>query len=85
MGPIDAIFNLGVELKDGLLETQTKKTFLASLAPKAQATMHLDQATRNLCPTLRSVFEKSPTVDFLLQIFCSIFFSFLWTRKCRSK
>ncbi|XP_063924547.1 fatty acid synthase-like [Zophobas morio] len=53
LGPVDAIFNLAVVLKDALFEDQTQETFETSLAPKARATLYLDQITRKLCPKLR--------------------------------
>jgi uncharacterized lipoprotein YajG len=53
LGPIDAIFNLAVVLKDALLEDQTEETFRLSLAPKARTTIYLDQITREICPHLR--------------------------------
>ena len=34
---------------------QTEETFLASLTPKAQAVVHLDHVTQELCPNLRFV------------------------------
>ncbi|KAJ3652436.1 hypothetical protein Zmor_018400 [Zophobas morio] len=53
LGPVDAIFNLAVVLKDALFENQTQENFEASLAPKARATLYLDRVTRKLCPKLR--------------------------------
>ncbi|KAJ3653406.1 hypothetical protein Zmor_012660 [Zophobas morio] len=53
LGPVDAIFNLAVVLKDALFEDQTQETFETSLAPKARATLYLDRVTRKLCPKLR--------------------------------
>ncbi|XP_063923651.1 fatty acid synthase-like [Zophobas morio] len=53
LGPVDAIFNLAVVLKDALFENQTEETFETSLAPKARATLYLDRVTRKLCPKLR--------------------------------
>ncbi|XP_063925092.1 fatty acid synthase-like [Zophobas morio] len=53
LGPVDAIFNLAVVLKDTLFENQTHENFETSLAPKARATLYLDRVTRKLCPKLR--------------------------------
>ncbi|KAJ3652416.1 hypothetical protein Zmor_018384 [Zophobas morio] len=53
LGPVDAIFNLAVVLKDALFENQTQENFEASLAPKARATLYLDRVTRKLCRKLR--------------------------------
>jgi fatty acid synthase len=40
LGPIDAIFNLAVVLKDALLKDQTEDSFRLSLAPKAGTTTY---------------------------------------------
>ncbi|KAJ3652417.1 hypothetical protein Zmor_018385 [Zophobas morio] len=53
LGPVDAIFNLAVVLKDALFQNQTQENFEASLAPKVHATLYLDRVTRKLCPKLR--------------------------------
>ncbi|XP_022831505.1 fatty acid synthase [Spodoptera litura] len=53
MGPVDAIFNLAVILKDSIFQNQTPETFKTSFAPKALATMHLDKLSRKLCPGLK--------------------------------
>jgi fatty acid synthase len=60
LGPIDAIFNLAVVLKDALLKDQTEDSFRLSLASKAGTTTYLDQITREICPHLRSVLSKLP-------------------------
>ncbi|XP_011700359.1 PREDICTED: fatty acid synthase-like, partial [Wasmannia auropunctata] len=52
-GPVDAIFNLGVVLKDSVLENQTAETFAESFQSKARATQILDKLTRKICPKLR--------------------------------
>ncbi|XP_011705392.1 PREDICTED: fatty acid synthase-like, partial [Wasmannia auropunctata] len=52
-GPVDAIFNLGVVLKDGILKNQTAETFAESFQSKARATKILDKLTRKICPKLR--------------------------------
>ena len=57
LGPVDAIFNLAVVLKDALFENQTEETFETSLAPKARATLYLDRVTRKLCPKLRLIYN----------------------------
>ncbi len=38
LGPIGGIFNLAVQLLDGILENQTATSFAQCLAPKALAT-----------------------------------------------
>ncbi|KAH9640519.1 hypothetical protein HF086_001568 [Spodoptera exigua] len=53
MGPVHAIFNLAVILKDSIFQNQTPETFKTSFAPKALATMHLDKLSRKLCPDLK--------------------------------
>nr|CAH7769735.1 unnamed protein product [Callosobruchus chinensis] len=52
-GPVHAIFNLAVVLADALFENQTPKSFVTSFEPKANATQHLDEITREMCPDLR--------------------------------
>ncbi|XP_011705676.1 PREDICTED: fatty acid synthase-like, partial [Wasmannia auropunctata] len=52
-GPVDAIFNLGVVLKDSVLKNQTAETFAESFQSKARATQTLDKLTRKICPKLR--------------------------------
>ncbi|KAL6257907.1 hypothetical protein P5V15_011506 [Pogonomyrmex californicus] len=51
--PVDAIFNLGVVLKDGILKNQTAETFMESFRSKAWATQTLDKLSRKICPKLR--------------------------------
>ncbi|KAL1501269.1 hypothetical protein ABEB36_006624 [Hypothenemus hampei] len=53
MGPVGAIFNLAVVLKDAILQNQTVEAFKMSFAPKANATQHLDKVSRLMCPELR--------------------------------
>ncbi|CAH2093487.1 unnamed protein product [Euphydryas editha] len=53
MGPVEAIFNLAVILKDCIFQNQTPETFKTSFAPKALATMNLDKLSRKLCPKLK--------------------------------
>lgn len=53
IGPIDGIFNLAVQLRDGLMENLTADNFLECMAPKACATQHLDYISRHICPNLR--------------------------------
>ncbi|CAK1541813.1 unnamed protein product [Leptosia nina] len=53
MGPVEAIFNLAVILKDSIFQNQTPDTFKASFGPKAQATMNLDKYSKKLCPKLK--------------------------------
>ncbi|XP_011705427.1 PREDICTED: fatty acid synthase-like, partial [Wasmannia auropunctata] len=52
-GPVEAIFNLGVVLKDSVLKNQTAETFAESFQSKARATQILDKLTRKICPKLR--------------------------------
>lgn len=52
-GPIDAIFNLAVVLKDGICKNQTPQSFEESFKPKAWSTKTLDELSRRLCPQLR--------------------------------
>lgn len=63
MGPVDAIFNLAVILKDSIFQNQTAETFKISYGPKALATMHLDKLSRKMCPSLKYV-------KYCLKIFC---------------
>ncbi|CAH1641072.1 unnamed protein product [Spodoptera littoralis] len=53
MGPVHAIFNLAVILRDSIFENQTSEAFKTSFAPKALATMNLDKLSRKLCPELK--------------------------------
>ncbi|KAK3908916.1 Fatty acid synthase [Frankliniella fusca] len=52
VGPVLAIFNLAVVLRDAMLENQTAEDFATSHGPKASATRHLDKLSRTLCPAL---------------------------------
>ncbi|XP_071649609.1 fatty acid synthase-like [Temnothorax longispinosus] len=51
--PVDAIFNLGVVLKDSMLKNQTAETFAESFQLKARATQTLDKLSRKICSQLR--------------------------------
>ncbi|KYM83949.1 Fatty acid synthase [Atta colombica] len=51
--PVDAIFNLSVELKDNVLKNQTAETFAVPFQPKARATQTLDTLSRKICLKLR--------------------------------
>lgn len=53
LGSVGGIFNLAVALRDGLFENQSTKHFDESFAPKAIATKHLDDLSRQLCPHLK--------------------------------
>ncbi|XP_011503081.1 PREDICTED: fatty acid synthase [Ceratosolen solmsi marchali] len=53
LGPVDAIFNLAVVLKDALWKNQTSEMFKESFRSKAWATKQLDIISRKLCPQLR--------------------------------
>lgn len=52
-GPVDAIFNLAVVLKDSTCMNQTAKSFEESFKAKAWPTKALDELSRKLCPQLR--------------------------------
>lgn len=52
LSPVGGIFNLAVQLRDGLIPNQTVQNFRDSLAPKAIATVYLDDISRRLCPCL---------------------------------
>ncbi|XP_077275953.1 fatty acid synthase-like [Temnothorax americanus] len=51
--PVDAIFNLGVVVKDSVLKNQTADTFAESFQSKARATKILDKLSRKICSQLR--------------------------------
>ncbi|KYQ50077.1 Fatty acid synthase, partial [Trachymyrmex zeteki] len=51
--PVDAIFNLGVVLRDGVLKNQTAEAFAESFQSKARATQTLDKLSRKICLNLR--------------------------------
>ncbi|XP_012251516.2 fatty acid synthase-like [Athalia rosae] len=53
LGPVQAIFNLAVVLKDGMCENQTIQSFEESFKPKARTTKQLDELSRRLCPDLK--------------------------------
>lgn len=53
IGPVVAIFNLAVILKDAILENQTVETFQESFNSKAKYTISLDKASRRYCPQLK--------------------------------
>ncbi|XP_046739715.1 fatty acid synthase-like isoform X2 [Diprion similis] len=53
LGPVHAIFNLAVVLKDALFENQTVESFNEPFIAKARATKQLDKLSRTLCPQLK--------------------------------
>ncbi|CAH0548595.1 unnamed protein product [Brassicogethes aeneus] len=53
LGPVKAIFNLAVVLKDSIFENQSVESFRESYKPKALATKYLDELSRELCPNLK--------------------------------
>ncbi|XP_025155072.1 LOW QUALITY PROTEIN: fatty acid synthase-like [Harpegnathos saltator] len=53
MGPVDAIFNFAVVLKDSLYQNQTTESFEETFKPKAMATKTMDKLSRKMCPDLR--------------------------------
>lgn len=52
LGPVKAIFNLAVVLRDAIFENQNTEKYIDSFGPKAVAVTHLDRLTRQLCPHL---------------------------------
>ncbi|KYN01849.1 Fatty acid synthase [Cyphomyrmex costatus] len=52
-GPVDAIFNLAVVLKDYICKNQTPESFEETFRAKARATKMLDELSRKLCPQLQ--------------------------------
>lgn len=52
LGPVKAIFNLAVVLRDAIIENQNVEKYIESFGPKAIAVEHLDHLTRQLCPSL---------------------------------
>ncbi|XP_020292617.1 fatty acid synthase-like [Pseudomyrmex gracilis] len=52
LGPVDAIFNLAVVLKDNIFTNQTPETFEETFQSKALATKQLDDLSRKMCPHL---------------------------------
>ena len=52
LGPVGGIFNLGMVLKDAMLENQSIGSFVECCAPKVDGTIQLDQVSRKLCPSL---------------------------------
>ncbi|KAL0105747.1 hypothetical protein PUN28_015883 [Cardiocondyla obscurior] len=52
-GPVDAIFNLAVVLKDCICKNQTPESFEESFRAKARATKMLDKLSRSLCLKLQ--------------------------------
>jgi fatty acid synthase, animal type len=53
LGPVGAIFNLAVVLKDSIFDNQDVEKFVTSMGPKAIATKHLDELSRVFCPELQ--------------------------------
>jgi len=52
-GPVDAIFNLIVVLRDSIFKNQTIASFEESLKDKGWSTKRMDELSRKLCPQLR--------------------------------
>jgi len=52
-GPVDAIFNLAVVLKDCTFQNQSPQTFEDSFKSKAWMTKKMDELSRIICPQLR--------------------------------
>ncbi|KAM3964045.1 LOW QUALITY PROTEIN: fatty acid synthase-like [Aphomia sociella] len=53
MGPVEAIYNLAVVLKDSAFHNQTPDNFSQSFRPKGLVTILLDKLSRKLCPVLK--------------------------------
>lgn len=53
LGPVQAVFNLAVVLRDAALPDQNVESFQKSFGPKAIAVQHFDKLTREMCPQLR--------------------------------
>lgn len=53
IGPVEALYNLAVNLQDGVFENLTVDNYKASLTPKAYTTKYLDEVTRKNCADLR--------------------------------
>lgn len=52
LAPVGGIFNLAVQLQDSIMDNQSAQKFNKCLAPKADATRHLDELSRLMCPKL---------------------------------
>ncbi|XP_025264489.1 fatty acid synthase-like [Camponotus floridanus] len=52
-GPVDAIFNLAVVLKDNIFKNQSPQSFEDSFMSKARTTKRMDELSRTICPHLR--------------------------------
>lgn len=52
IGHVGGVFNLAVQLRDGIFENQDVTKFKECMAPKAVATKYLDEVTRKMCPRL---------------------------------
>ncbi|XP_072763295.1 fatty acid synthase-like [Anoplolepis gracilipes] len=52
-GPVDAIFNLAVLLKDNIFKNQSPQTFEDSFVSKAWTTKNMDKLSRTICSQLR--------------------------------
>lgn len=53
LGPVEALFNLAVVLRDSLFDNLNKQQYIESFGPKALATKHFDVLTRSMCPELK--------------------------------
>jgi fatty acid synthase len=63
LGPVGGIFNLAMVLRDALLENQTVENFEMVCAPKVDATINLDEASRKLCPKTCDYFVAFSSVS----------------------
>lgn len=52
IAPIGGIFNLAVSLCDCIFTNQTAELFTQAFGPKVNATLYLDEFSRNMCPML---------------------------------
>lgn len=52
LGPVGAIFNLAVVLRDAFIENLTQEDFIKVCDPKVVGTQNLDRLSRKLCPDI---------------------------------
>ncbi|EFN74822.1 Fatty acid synthase [Camponotus floridanus] len=52
-GPVDAIFNLAIVLKENIFKSQSPQAFEDSFISKAWTTKRMDELSRTICPQLR--------------------------------
>lgn len=83
LGPVDAIFNIAVTLKDDAFKNQTEESFQVPFVSKVMITRNLDEVSRNMCPKLRYYFGKLSVQlqNMTLQTFRCVFLDGKWKRK----